>query len=98
MDLSQFYAPYGALSYGDMDDAAQYSMAHEALENGGNFYNLNQLIQTDGQLVPILFRTYAVYAKRGLADDLNPSRDNVFFYTLGKTAQDVMTIDYGEED
>ena len=98
MDLSQFFAPYGALSYGDMDDAACYSMAHEALENSGNFYNLNQLIQADGQFVPILFRTYAVYAKRGLADDLSPSRDNVFFYTLGKTAADVMTIDYGDDD
>ena len=98
MDLSQFFAPYGALSYGDMDDAACYSMAHEALENSGNFYNLNQLIQADGQLVPILFRTYAVYAKRGLVDNLNPARDNVFFYTLGKTLEDVMTIDYGDEE
>lgn len=98
MDLSQFFAPYGAMSYGDMDDAACYSMANEALENRGNFYNLHQLIKSDGQLVPILFRTYAVYAKRGLADNLNPSRDNVFFYTLGKTLEDVMTIDYGEEE
>lgn len=97
MDLSQFFAPYGALSYGDMDDPATYSMAHEALENSGNFYNLNQLIQTDGQLVPILFRTYAVYARRGLAENLSPARDNVFFYTLGKTADSVMTIDYGDE-
>lgn len=97
MDLSQFFAPYGALSYGDMDDAACYSMAHEALENSGNFYNLHQLIKSDGQLVPILFRTYAVYAKRGLVDNLDPSRDNVFFYTLGKTLEDAMTIDYGEE-
>lgn len=97
MDLSQFFAPYGALSYGDMDDAACYSMALEALENSGNFYNLNQLILSDGQLVPILFRTYAIYAKRGLVDNLDPSRDNVFFYSLGKTLSDVTTIDYGDE-
>ena len=97
MDLSQFFAPYGALSYGDMDDPACYSMAHEALENSGNFYNLNQLILADGQLVPVLFRTYAVYAERGLVKNLNPARDNVFFYTLGKTLPDVMTIDYGDE-
>lgn len=98
MDLSQFFAPYGALSYGDLDDAACYSMAHEALENSGNFYNLHQLIKSDGQLVPVLFRTHAVYAKRGLVDDLNPARDNVFFYTLGKELSDVMTIDYGGEE
>ena len=98
MDLSQFFHPVGALSYGDMDDAACYSMAHEALENSGNFYNLHQLIKSDGQLVPILFRTYAVYAKRGLVDELNPARDNVFFYTMGKSLSDVMTVDYGSEE
>ena len=95
MDLTQFFAPYGAMSYGDLDDAACYSMAQEALENSGNFYNLHQLIKADGQLVPVLFRTYAVYAKRGLVNNLNPSRDNVFFYTLGKTLTEVMTIDTG---
>lgn len=97
-DMSQFFHPFGALSYGDLDDAAYYSMAHEALENSGNFYNLHQLIKTDGQLVPILFRTHAVYAKRGLVDDLNPARDNVFFYTLGKNPEDVVSVDYGEAE
>ena len=97
MDLGQFFAPYGALSYGDLDDAACYSMAGEALENGGNFYNLHQLIQADGQLVPILFRTYAVYAKRGWTENFSPARDNVFFYSLGKNLSDIMTIDYEEE-
>lgn len=92
MDLSQFFAPYGAMSYGDMDDAACYSMANEALENSGNFYNLHQLIRADGQLVPILFRTYAVYAKRGYVEGLTPARDNVFFYTLGKNLTEIMTI------
>ncbi|MBR2048990.1 MAG: ABC transporter substrate-binding protein [Oscillospiraceae bacterium] len=93
MDLSQFFAPYGALSYADLDDASCYSMATEALENSGNFYGLHQLIQADGQLVPVLFRTYGVYAKRGQVGQLNPARDNVFFYTLGKTLQEVMTIE-----
>ncbi len=96
MDLSQFFAPYGAMSYGDMDDAATYSMSLEALENSGNFYNLNQLIQADGQLVPILFRTHAVYVKRGLIENLNASRDNVFYYDLGKTLADITTLDYDD--
>ena len=97
MDLGQFFAPYGALSYGDLDDAACYSMAADALENSGNYYNLHQLIQADGQLVPILFRTYGVYAKRGLVNYLTPARDNVFFYTLGKELADVMTIVFDDE-
>jgi hypothetical protein len=97
MDLGQFFAPYSALSYGDLDDAACYSMAADALENSGNYYNLHQLIQADGQLVPILFRTYGVYAKRGLVNYLTPARDNVFFYTLGKELADVMTIVFDDE-
>lgn len=98
MDLTQFFAPYGELSYGGMDNAACYTLAKSALENSGNFYNLNQLVQSEGQMVPILFRTYAVYAKRGLSSTLSPARDNIFYYSLGKTLEDVMTIDYGDEE
>jgi hypothetical protein len=47
-------------------------------------------VADDGRLCPILFRSYAVYAKRGLVSDLTPARDNVFFYHLGKTADDVL--------
>lgn len=97
MDLTAFFAPYGKLSYGGLEDPACYSMAQEALENSGNFYNLHQLILKDGQLVPLLFRTYAVYARRGLAESLQPSRDNVFFYSLGKTMEQITTVETSEE-
>ena len=33
----------------------------------------------------MLFRSYAIYATRGLLTGLTPSRDNVFYYSLGKT-------------
>ena len=98
MDLSAFFAPYGNMSYGDMDDTAAYEMAQEALENSGNFYNLHQLVLQDGQLVPILFRTYAVYARRGLAESLQPARDNIFFYRLDKTLEDVTTQELPEPE
>jgi hypothetical protein len=39
----------------------------------------------DGRLVPILVRSYAVYAIRGLLTGLTPARDNIFYYSLGKT-------------
>lgn len=91
MDLSEFFAPYGALSYADMDDAATYAMCLESLENSGNYYNLHQMILKDGQLTPVLFRTYAVYAERGLMSGLAPSRDNVFWYSLGKTLTGALT-------
>lgn len=97
MDLSGFFAPYGKLSSGGLDDPAAYSMTQEALENSGNFFNLHQLILRNGQMVPVLFRTYAVYARRGLAESLQPSRDNVFFYSLGKTMDQIMTVETPEE-
>ena len=36
-------------------------------------------------IIPVLFGYYTVYAERGLFDNLSPSRDNAFYYTLGKT-------------
>ena len=84
MDLSEFFAPYGALSYGGMDDSVLYTLCLNALENSGNFYNLHQMVMEDGQLIPILFRTYAVYGKRGLAQSLAPGRDNIFSLSHGQ--------------
>ena len=97
MDLSEFFAPYGALSYGGMDDSVLYTLCLNALENSGNFYNLHQMVMEDGQLIPILFRTYAVYGKRGLAQSLAPGRDNIFYYPMGKTMDDVVTFQTSEE-
>lgn len=97
MDLSEFFAPYGALSYGGMDDSVLYTLCLNALENSGNFYNLHQMVMEDGQLIPILFRTYAVYGKRGLAQSLSPGRDNIFYYPMGKTMDDVVTFQTSEE-
>lgn len=85
MDLTAFFRDYGGLSFGGTEDETTYAMNLEALSNSGNFYNLHKLIMDKGQIVPILFCSYAVYAERGLLTELNPARDNVFFYTLGKT-------------
>lgn len=90
MDLSEFFQPYGSLSYGGMSDADCYDLCLEALENSGNYYDLYQTVLADGRLTPILFRTYGVYVKRGLLDDLSPARDNVFYYSLGKTMEDAL--------
>ena len=60
-------------------------MSKEALANSGNYYNLNQMVAEDGKVIPILFGANCVYAERGQFLDFAPSRDNVFFYTLGKT-------------
>ncbi len=90
MDLSPFFKTNGSLSYGGLADSVIYEMAKEALANQGNFYNLYKLVLEDAQLCPILTRSYAIYATRGLITDLNPSRDNLFYYHLGKTMADAL--------
>ena len=97
MDLTAFFAEEGALSWGGMANATCLSMCEEALENSGNYYNLHQMVLRNGQLIPVLFRSYAVYADRGLAGDMEPSRDNVFYYSMGRSISDVKTVVPNEE-
>ena len=89
MDLSEFFRTYGDLARNGVADAAIYSRCYDALANRGNYYNLHQQVMDEGRICPILFHSYAIYATRGLVTDLNPSRDNVFFYTLGKTLSEI---------
>lgn len=89
MDLSPFFAPWGGLSFGGMDDSVIYERCLDALENSGNYLDLCQAVAEDGRLCPILFGNYAVYARRGLLTGLNPARDNVFYVPSERTLEDV---------
>ena len=88
MDLSEFFDTAGVLNYGSMSNAALYGLCQESLANSGNFYTLHQKIAEDGRLTPILFRSNAIFAQRGAFTSLTPSRDNLFFYHLGRTLSD----------
>ena len=90
MDLTAFFDKDGSLSVGDMADPAIYALCLDALANAGNYYNLHQRILEDGQLCPIAFRSYAVYTQRGVFQNLNPSRDHLFFYQLGRTLDEAL--------
>ena len=95
MDLSEFFRPWGNLSWGSVDNADLYTLCKEALDNHGNYYNLHKAVADDGRIIPLLFCSYAIYADRGLVSELQPSRDNVFFYTLGRTSTDALIpMDY----
>ena len=85
MDLSEFFRPYGNLGWGGITDQTIYKLNLQALENSGNYYNLLQAVAEDAKIIPVLFGYNTVYAERGVFDDMSPSRDNAFFYTLGKT-------------
>ncbi|HIT34086.1 MAG TPA: ABC transporter substrate-binding protein [Candidatus Faecousia intestinigallinarum] len=89
MDLSQFFYLYASMSFGNMEDEATYAMCEEALANQGNYYNLHKKIMDEGRICPILFRNYAVYGRRGVVSQLNPSRENGFYYTLGLSLADI---------
>ena len=87
MDLTEFFRPYGEMSRGGLQHETIYSMCLNALENNGNYYNLYQKLVQDGRVIPVMFGHYNVYAERGLMPELEPSRDNVFYYSLGKTME-----------
>ncbi len=91
MDLTAFFSRTGSMNYGNLYNPALYATALEALANAGNYYNLLEAVMEDGQLCPILFQRYALYTQRGLISSLNPARDNLFYYDLGRTLQDAQT-------
>ena len=88
MDLSEFYDDDGNLSYAGLSDPTMYALALQALENHGNYYTLHYNTMKDGHMCPLLFRSYAVYAARGLLTDLTPARNNVFYYSIGKSMEE----------
>ena len=93
MDLSEFFRPWGEMSWGGLQHEPIYDMCKHALEDTGNFYNLYQKLADDGRIVPVLFGHYNVYAQRGLMPDLAPSRDNVFYYALDKTMDSCLIVE-----
>ena len=98
MDLTEFFRPYGEMSRGGLQHETLYSMCLNALENNGNYYNLYQKLVQDGRVIPVMFGHYNVYAERGLMPDLEPARDNVFYYSLGKTMEDCLMEEVYEEE
>ncbi len=89
MDLTAFYENGGALSYGGLADAAIHVLCQEAMANSGNYYTLYQKVMDDAMLCPILVRSYAIYTTRGTIPELDPARDNLFCYSIGKRIEDV---------
>ena len=55
-----------------------------------SYYTLYKYIMENGLLCPVLMRSYAVFATRGLVTDLTPARDNVFYYDIGKTMEQAL--------
>lgn len=91
MDLSAFFGSEGTLNYGGMSDSDIFDLCQDALANSGNYTGLHQAVMEDAMLCPVAFLSYAVYVQPGLADDLTPARDCIFYYDLGKSLSDIRT-------
>ena len=90
-DLSEFFKPYGALSYGGIQSGAMTELCAAALENSGNCYDLYRNVMEQGYFCPLLFKSYAVMANRGAISSLQPAVDNVFHLSGGRTLSDAST-------
>lgn len=88
MDLSAFFANQGSLSYGGLSDVGIHALCLNALANSGNYASLHKKIMDEGWLCPLLFQSYGIYCARGVVSSLAPARDNLFFYTTGRTMAD----------
>lgn len=88
MDLTAFFGDKGTLNYGKISDVALHSMSLDALADSGNYQSLHKAVMDDGRLCPILVRSDAIYGRRGHFPGLSPSRDTIFYYTLGKNMVD----------
>lgn len=90
MDLTAFFHTYGALSYGGVNDVSAYALCLESLANYGNYYSLYKYVMENGLICPVLFRSYAIFATRGVITELQPARDNVFWYSAGKNMEQAL--------
>lgn len=93
MDLSAFFSPDGALNSGGLTGSVTQALCNEALANSGNYYTLHQSILESGALIPIATRSYAIFTQRGAFTDLDPARDAIFYYDLGKLASQALVED-----
>lgn len=92
MDLTAFYQKGGALSFGGMNNSMLNTLCKESLANSGNYTTLYKQVLEDGMLCPLLFRSNAIFVQRGTFTELYSSRDNVFYYDLGKDPSAAKTI------
>ena len=88
-DLSPFFNG-GSLCYGFIYSNDLTGMCRDAMENSGNYYNLHSSVMAYGMLCPVLFKSYAVYATRGVISNMYPAIDNVFHSANGRTLSDAI--------
>ena len=87
-DLSEFFRTYGSLCYGGIRSENMERLCYDALDNSGNCFDLYRGVMENGFFCPLLFKSYAVMANRGVIGNLQPAVDNVFHLPGGRSLAD----------
>lgn len=90
-DLSNFFNG-SSLSNGGIASETLLELCKDALENTGNYYSLHEAIMKNGTFCPVLFKSYAVYATRGIISNMVPAVDNVFHTSNGRPITDAFAV------
>lgn len=77
-DLSEFFASGGSLNYGGIADSSLSALCKSARANSGDYVSLCAKLLEKSSIVPLLFKSYAVYATRGKIATLTPAVDSIF--------------------
>ena len=87
-DLTEFFRADGSLCYGGIRSSDMEQRALDTLENSGNCYELCRSVMDNAYFCPLLFKSYAVMANRGVIDTLQPAVDCVFHLPGGRSLAD----------
>lgn len=89
LDLEGFFYSGSGSCYGNMESDTVRTLCRSAMENSGNYYDLHREIMRRGMLVPIFFKSYALYATRGVIGSHTPSVTNLFLGSTGIPATEI---------
>ncbi|MBR6414017.1 MAG: hypothetical protein IKS21_05330 [Oscillospiraceae bacterium] len=95
LDLTEFFRAYGSLCYGGIRSANMEQLCYDALENSGNCYDLYRGIMENGYFCPLMFKSCAVMANRGVVGSLQPAVDYIFHVPGGRSLSEAI-ISYEE--
>lgn len=91
LDLDGFFYSGSGCCYGGMESSNMRELCRNAMENSGNYYDLHREVMRRGMLCPIFFKTYALYATRGVMDSHTPSVSNLFLSGTGIPVSDILS-------
>ncbi|MBO4419802.1 MAG: ABC transporter substrate-binding protein [Oscillospiraceae bacterium] len=94
-DLSEFFRSGGSLCFGGIRSSDMEQLCVQALENSGNCYDLFRGVMENAYFCPLLFKSYAVMANRGVIGILQPAVDCVFHLPGGRSLADA-SVSYEE--